>query len=217
MGLPKDFLWGASTASYQIEGAWNEDGKGLSVWDIFCEKQGAVKNGENGHIACDHYHRYKDDVALMKKLGLKAYRFSVSWSRIMPNGTGEINKKGIQFYNNLIDELIKNDIEPIMTMYHWDLPAELHYKGGWLNLEIADYFMEYAKVIAENFTDRVKKIITINEPLCIIALGYAEGVHAPGLKLSPREYLKCAHNLLLAHGKAAKTLKNTELKMYWLV
>ena len=143
----------------------------------------------------------------MKKLGLKAYRFSVSWSRIMPNGTGEINKKGIQFYNNLIDELIKNDIEPIMTMYHWDLPAELHYKGGWLNLEIADYFMEYAKVIAENFTDRVKKIITINEPLCIIALGYAEGVHAPGLKLSPREYLKCAHNLLLAHGKAAKTLK----------
>ena len=207
MGYPKDFLWGASTASYQIEGAWNEDGKGLSVWDIFCEKQGAVKNGENGHIACDHYHRYKDDVALMKKLGLKAYRFSVSWSRIMPNGTGEINKKGIQFYNNLIDELIKNDIEPIMTMYHWDLPAELHYKGGWLNLEIADYFMEYAKVIAENFTDRVKKIITINEPLCIIALGYAEGVHAPGLKLSPREYLKCAHNLLLAHGKAAKTLK----------
>ena len=147
MGYPKDFLWGASTASYQIEGAWNEDGK------------------------------------------------------------GEINKKGIQFYNNLIDELIKNDIEPIMTMYHWDLPAELHYKGGWLNLEIADYFMEYAKVIAENFTDRVKKIITINEPLCIIALGYAEGVHAPGLKLSPREYLKCAHNLLLAHGKAAKTLK----------
>ena len=155
MGYPTDFLWGASTASYQIEGAWNEDGKGLSVWDIFCEKQGAVKNGENGHIACDHYHRYKDDVALMKKLGLKAYRFSVSWSRIMPNGTGEINKKGIQFYNNLIDELIKNDIEPIMTMYHWDLPAELHYKGGWLNLEIADYFMEYAKVIAENFTDRV--------------------------------------------------------------
>ena len=207
MGYPKDFLWGASTASYQIEGAWNEDGKGLSVWDIFCEKQGAVKNGENGHIACDHYHRYKDDVALMKKLGLKAYRFSVSWSRIMPNGTGEINKKGIQFYNNLIDELIKNDIEPIMTMYHCDLPEELHYKGGWLNLEIADYFMEYAKVIAENFTDRVKKIITINEPLCIIALGYAEGVHAPGLKLSPREYLKCAHNLLLAHGKAAKTLK----------
>lgn len=103
MGYPKDFLWGASTASYQIEGAWNEDGKGLSVWDIFCEKQGAVKNGENGHIACDHYHRYKDDVALMKKLGLKAYRFSVSWSRIMPNGTGEINKKGIQFYNNISD------------------------------------------------------------------------------------------------------------------
>ena len=116
MSFPKDFLWGAATASYQIEGAWNEDGKGPSVWDIFCEKEGAVKNCDNGRVACDHYHRYKEDVALMKKLGLKAYRFSVSWPRIMPNGTGEVNKKGIEFYNNLIDELIKNDIEPVMTM-----------------------------------------------------------------------------------------------------
>lgn len=207
MSFPKAFLWGAATASYQIEGAWNEDGKGLSVWDIFCMKDGAIKNGDDGRIACDHYHRYKDDVALMKKLGLKAYRFSVSWTRIMPNGTGEINKKGIEFYNNLIDELIKNDIEPVMTMYHWDLPAELHYRGGWLNPEIGDYFAEYAKVIAKNFTDRVKKIITINEPLCIIGLGYAEGIHAPGLKLSEHEYLKCAHNLLIAHGKASKALK----------
>ena len=130
--FPKDFLWGASTASYQIEGAWNEDGKGLSVWDIFCEKQGAVKNGENGHIACDHYHRYKDDVALMKKLGLKAYRFSVSWSRIMPNGTGEINKKGIQFYNNLIDELIKNDI----ALYSMHTNFDIAFDG------LNDYFME---------------------------------------------------------------------------
>lgn len=207
MSFPKDFLWGTATASYQIEGAWDEDGKGLSIWDIFCEKDGAVKNHENGHTACDHYHRYKEDIALMKRLGIKAYRFSVSWSRIMPEGTGKVNKKGIEFYNNLIDELIKNGIEPVMTIYHWDLPAELHYRGGWLNPEIGGYFEEYAKVIAENFTDRVKKIITINEPLCIIGLGYAWGVHAPGLKLSQREYLKCAHNLLLAHGKAAKALR----------
>lgn len=207
MSFPKGFLWGAATAAYQIEGAWNEDGKGLSIWDIFCEKDFAIKNGENGRIASDHYHRYNEDVALMKELGIKAYRFSVSWPRIMPNGVGKVNGKGIEFYNNLIDELIKNDIEPVMTMYHWDLPAELHYRGGWLNPEIGDYFAEYAKVIAENFTDRVKKIITINEPLCIIGLGYAEGIHAPGMKLSPREYLKCAHNLLIAHGKAAKALK----------
>ena len=207
MNFQKDFLWGVSTASYQIEGAWNEDGKGLSIWDIFCEKDGAIKNSDNGNIACDHYHRYKEDVLLMKSLGIKAYRFSVSWPRIMPNGTGKINQKGIDFYNNLINELIKNGIEPVMTMYHWDLPAELHYRGGWLNPDISDYFAEYAKVIAENFTDRVKKIITINEPLCIIALGYMEGVHAPGLKLSAKESLKCAHNLLVAHGKAAKMLK----------
>lgn len=207
MSFPKDFLWGTATAAYQIEGAWNKNGKGLSIWDLFCEKTGAVKNGDNGHIACDHYHRYKEDIALMKKLEIKAYRFSVAWTRILPNGTGEVNNKGIEFYNNLIDELIKNGIEPVMTMYHWDLPAELHYRGGWLNPKIADYFAEYAKVIAENFTDRVKKIITINEPLCIIGLGYAEGIHAPGLKLSQREYLKCAHNLLVAHGKAARALK----------
>lgn len=207
MSFPKEFLWGAATSAYQIEGAWNEDGKGLSIWDIYCMKDGAVKNGEDGKTACDHYHRYKEDVALMKKLGLKAYRFSVSWPRVMPSGTGDVNQKGIDFYNNLIDELIKNDIEPVITMYHWDLPAKLHYRGGWLNSEIADCFAEYAKVIAENFTDRVKKIITINEPLCVIGLGYSEGIHAPGLKLSARECLKCAHNLLLAHGKAAKTLK----------
>ena len=207
MSFPKDFLWGTATAAYQIEGAWNKNGKGLSIWDLFCEKTGAVKNGDNGHTACDHYHRYKEDIALMKKLEIKAYRFSVAWTRILPNGTGEVNNKGIEFYNNLIDELIKNGIEPVMTMYHWDLPAELHYRGGWLNPKIADYFEEYAKVIAENFTDRVKKIITINEPLCIIGLGYAEGIHAPGLKLSQREYLKCAHNLLVAHGKAARALK----------
>lgn len=207
MSFHKDFLWGAATAAYQIEGAWNEDGKGMSIWDVFCMKDGTIKKGEDGRIACDHYHCYKEDVALMKELGFKAYRFSISWPRVMPSGTGKVNKKGIEFYNNLINELIKNDIEPVITMYHWDLPAELHYRGGWLNPQIGDYFAEYAKVIAENFTDRVKKIITINEPLCVIGLGYADGIHAPGLRLSSREYLKCAHNLLLAHGKAVKVLR----------
>lgn len=201
-----DFLWGAATASYQIEGAWNEDGKGKSIWDEYCEKDGAIRNGDSGKIACDHYHRYKEDIAIMKKIGIKAYRFSVSWPRILPDGTGEVNQKGIDFYNDLIDELIKNGIEPVMTIYHWDLPLELHYKGGWLNPEIADWFSEFAKVIAENYTDRVKKIITINEPLCIISCGYG-GIHAPGLVLTGKERVKASHNLLMAHGKAVKTLR----------
>lgn len=207
MAFPKNFLWGAATAAYQIEGAWNEDGKGLSVWDIFCTKDGAINEGHNGETACDHYHRYKEDIAIMSKMGLKAYRFSVSWPRIIPNGIGEINQKGIDFYNKLIDELVKKDIEPVMTMYHWDLPAELHYKGGWLNPEITDWFAEYARVIAENFSDRVKKIITINEPYCIIGNGYVGGEHAPGMKLSPMEYIKASHNLNMAHGKAVKAIR----------
>lgn len=207
MSFPDKFLWGTATAAYQIEGAKDEGGKGLSIWDMYCKKDGAIYNGENGDIACDHYHRFKEDVALMKKLGMKAYRFSVSWPRIMPKGSGEINYEGIRFYNELIDELIKNDIEPVLTAYHWDLPLELYYKGGWLNRDVADYFGEYMRVIAENFGDRVKKIITINEPACVIGCGYQAGVHAPGLKLSYSEVLTAAHNLLLAHGKAVRAIR----------
>ena len=208
MSFPENFLWGTATASYQIEGAWNEGGRGLSIWDIFCRKNGATANGDSGEVACDHYHRFHEDVALMKKLGVKAYRFSVAWPRIMPKGFGEVNAEGIKFYNDLIDELIKCGIEPVMTAYHWDLPVDLHYKGGWLNRDIADYFAEYVKVLVENFGNRVKKIITINEPACVTACGYLWGGHAPGLKMSEYEVVRTAHNLMLAHGKAVDVIRS---------
>lgn len=203
----KDFVWGAATASYQVEGAYNEDGKGLSIWDTFSREPGKIFSGHTGDIACDHYHLYKKDVQIMKELSLKAYRFSVSWPRIMPNGTGEVNLKGIEFYNNLIDELIKNGITPYLTLFHWDLPQALHEKGGWLNPEMPCWFEEYAKVIAKYFGDRVKHFFTINEPQCIVGLGYGNGVHAPGLKMSVRDNVRAMHNVLKAHGLAAKVLR----------
>ncbi len=207
MGFTTDFVWGVATASYQIEGAYNEDGKGKSIWDAYCEQDGKIYMNQTGKIACDHYHKYKEDIALMKNLGVKAYRFSIAWSRIIPDGIGEVNEKGIQFYNDLIDELINNDIEPYITLYHWDLPVALHYRGGWLNREIADWFVEYATVVVKAFSDRVKKFITINEPQCIIGLGYGTGTKAPGLKLSKEEMVIASHNLMLAHGKAVKAMR----------
>ena len=159
MSFPENFLWGTATASYQIEGAWNEGGRGLSIWDIFCRKNGATANGDSGEVACDHYHRFHEDVALMKKLGVKAYRFSVAWPRIMPKGFGEVNAEGIKFYNDLIDELIKCGIEPVMTAYHWDLPVDLHYKGGWLNRDIADYFAEYVKFWSRISATELKRLL----------------------------------------------------------
>ena len=140
----KDFAWGVATAAYQIEGAANEDGRGVSIWDVYSHRDGMTKDGDTGDVACDHYHRYKEDVALMKKLGIKAYRFSISWTRILPDGTGKINEKGIDFYNRLIDELLAADITPYITLFHWDYPQALYYKGGWLNAESPDWFAEYA-------------------------------------------------------------------------
>ncbi len=207
MSFRKDFVWGAATSSYQIEGAYNEDGKGLSVWDMVCEKEGFVYEGHTGKIACDHYHRYKEDVAILKKLGIKAYRFSISWPRIFPDGTGKVNAAGLVFYDNLINELIANGIEPYITLYHWDLPLALHRRGGWLNRDIADWFAEYAALIAKRYSDRVKKFITINEPQCVIGAGYIEGGDAPGLKVSVSDAVVAAHNLMLAHGKAVKAMR----------
>ena len=203
----KDFVWGAATSSYQIEGAAYEDGKGLNIWDMFCQKDGAIYEGHNGDVACDHYRRYKDDVALMKELGLKAYRFSISWARIMPDGTGEVNQKGLEFYNNLINELIANGITPFITLFHWELPLELHKRGGWLNPDSPDWFAEYAKVVVENFSDRVKHFITFNEPQVFIGFGCITGTHAPGLKMSLSEIIPMAHNVLIAHGKAVKAMR----------
>ncbi len=207
MGFSKDFVWGAATASYQIEGAWNEDGRGLSVWDIFSQTPGNIYEDHNGNIACDHYHLFKKDVAIMKELGLKAYRFSLSWSRIFPNGVGEINEKGVKFYSDLIDELLANGIEPYITLFHWDYPYELYKKGGWLNEESVKWFADYAATVVERFSDRVKYYITFNEPQCFIGSGYLVGGHAPGLKMPYRDVFQICHNVLKAHGAAVISMR----------
>ena len=207
MGFREDFVWGAATASYQIEGAAFEDGKGLNVWDVCSKQPGFVKDGDHGDIACDHYHRYKEDVEIMKEIGLKAYRFSINWSRIFPDGTGAVNEKGIAFYDNLINELLEKGIEPYITMFHWDYPDALFKKGGWLNPDSSEWFAQYAKVLVERFSDRVKYWMTLNEPQCFIGVGHKDGVHAPGLKLGDSYLLQAAHNTLLAHGKAVQVIR----------
>ena len=207
MSFRKDFVWGTATASYQIEGAWNEDGRGLSVWDTFCHERGNVQEGHTGDVACDHYHRFREDIALMKSLGIRAYRFSLSWTRIFPKGVGEINAEGVRFYSDLIDELLKNGIEPYITLFHWDYPYELHRKGGWLNDESVGWFAEYAKTVAELFSDRCVHFITMNEPQCFIGSGYLKGVHAPGLDVSYKDAFQIAHNVLKAHGAAVIAMR----------
>ena len=203
----KNFSWGISAASYQIEGAWNEDGKSESIWDMFSKKEGAVYRDHNADVACDHYHRYKEDVAIFKEMGVKAYRLSIAWTRILPDGTGEVNAKGLEFYNNLIDELLKNGIEPYITLFHWDLPKCLYMKGGLMNPEFPDWFTNYAKVVTQAFGDRVKHFMTFNEPTCFIA-GFVNGkTNAPGLQMSPAETIPMAHHLLLAHGRAMRAMK----------
>jgi len=203
MGFPKEFLWGAASAAHQIEGAYDIDGKGLGIWDALHE--GHVKHGENGNVACDHYNRYKEDVAIMKELGLKSYRFSVSWPRVMPK-EGKINVKGLQFYVNLVDELCKAGIEPMCTLFHWNLPMWLYEKGGWRFEGIGDVFAEYSKVVVEALSERVKYWITINEPQCFIGLGYFVGRQAPFIKNSD-DIEKISRNVMLAHGKAVMTMR----------
>ena len=203
----ENFAWGISAASYQIEGAWNEDGKSESIWDMFSKKEGAVYRGHNADVACDHYHRYKEDVAIFKEMGVKAYRLSIAWTRILPDGVGEVNQKGIDFYNRLIDELIENGIEPYVTLFHWDLPKCLYMKGGLMNPEFPDWFANYAKIVVQAFGDRVKHFMTFNEPTCFIA-GFVNGkTNAPGLQMSPAETIPMSHHLLLAHGRAMRVMK----------
>ena len=207
MQFKQDFVWGVATASCQIEGAAYEDGKGLNIWDIFSKQESKVVGGESGDVACDHYHRFEEDIQLMKQMGIKAYRFSLSWARILPNGIGEINQKGIDFYNQLIDALMANDITPYITLYHWDLPYALHKKGAWLNSECVEWFAEYAKVVAEAFSDRVQYFFTMNEPQIFIGLGYMNGMHAPGFKVSAHDGFQMAHNTLKAHGAGVIALR----------
>lgn len=214
ISFPQDFLWGAATAAAQIEGAWNEDGKGESIWDRFGHQPGKVSNGDTADVACDHYHRYVEDIALMKQLGLQAYRFSISWPRVQPNGHGDYNQPGIDFYDRLVDELLKNDIQPWATLYHWDLPQALQDVGGWADRDVVGRFAEYSARMAEKLGDRVKHWMTINEPWVITNLGNKTGEHAPGIK-DERTALAVAHGLMLGHGQAMQAIKsvNSDLKV----
>jgi beta-glucosidase len=207
MSFPKDFTWGVAAAAYQIEGAVATDGRGPSIWDVFTHEPDRIFENHNGDVACDHYHRYAEDVALMRELGAKAYRLSLAWPRIMPEGTGRVNEKGLAFYDRLIDSLLASGVTPWVTLFHWDLPHALQQRGAWSNREIVDWFGDYAAVVADKLGDRVKHWMTINEPPVVIGLGYQDGVFAPGHKLNYRECLLASHHLLMAHGRATQVLR----------
>jgi beta-glucosidase len=209
MCFRENFIWGAASSSYQIEGGVHEDGKGLSIWDVMCNRPDVISDGYSGNVSCDHYHRYKEDVAMMRQIGLKAYRFSISWPRILPEGVGRINPKGIAFYDRLVDELLENNILPFATLFHWDFPYELYKKGGWLSDDSSNWFADYARTVVDALSDRVKDWITINETQSFIGLGHHRGLNAPGLKLSLKEWLHVSHNVLLAHGKAAQVIRSS--------
>ncbi len=219
MSFPPGFAWGAATSAYQIEGASAAEGKGISVWDHFCRRPGAVWQGQSGDTACDHYRRSDEDVRLMKEIGLKAYRFSLSWPRIFPEGTGALNQRGLDFYDRLVDSLLENGIEPWVTLFHWDYPLTLHqHRGGWLNPDSPSWFAEYAQAAAGRLSDRAAHWFTINEPQVLLDHGYLKGIHAPGCRLSLGQVLQIGHHLLLAHGRAAQAIRaaaGTPLKIGW--
>lgn len=204
--FPAGFVWGAATAAYQVEGAWQEAGKGESIWDRFSHTPGKVLNGDTGDVACDHYHRVAADIDLMRELGLRAYRFSIAWSRILPQGRGQVNPAGLDFYDRLVDALLAAGIQPYVTLYHWDLPQALQDLGGWGNRDVAHWFSDYADVVARRLGDRVGHWITHNEPWVVAFLGHLEGVHAPG-KTDLRLALAAAHHVLLSHGLALEPLR----------
>ncbi len=212
--FPEGFVLGAATAAYQVEGAAFEDGKGKSIWDVFSHVPGNVERDETGDVACDQYHRYPEDIKIMQELNLQAYRFSVSWPRIYPQGTGAINEKGLDHYDRLVDALLEAGIDPWITLYHWDLPQALHERGGWPNREIVDWFTDYAVTMAERLGDRVKNWMTMNEPWVCCYGGYRDGGMAPGIK-DMEQALAAAYNFNLAHGRAYHALKqvNANLKI----
>jgi beta-glucosidase len=204
--FPEGFLWGSATVSYQVEGAWNEDGKGESIWDRFCHAPYRVLNGDTGDVACDHYHRMPEDVALMKELGLQTYRFSISWPRVLPQGRGPVNQKGLDFYDRLVDQLLAADIVPNATLNHWDFPQALQDEGGWPNRDSVDWFADYAQVLFDKLGDRVALWATHNEPWVVAFSGYAFGQFAPGLADFSQAF-QTVHHLLLAHGKAVQLFR----------
>jgi beta-glucosidase len=205
--LRSDFVWGVSTASYQIEGAAQEGGRGPSIWDRFCRQRGRVANGDTGDVACDHYHRYAEDIDLMRALGVGAYRFSVAWPRILPAGRGTVNVAGVAFYDRLIDSLLAAGIEPWLCLYHWDLPQALDDRGGWISRDCALWFADYAAVVARRFGDRVKRFATFNEPSVFTLLGYAWGLHAPGIA-DRTAHLRAIHHVNLGHGAGVEVLRS---------
>lgn len=206
MSFPQDFIWGVATSSYQIEGAALDYGRGECIWTRFSHTPGKTKNGDTGDLACDHYHRYKEDVALIKSLGFGAYRFSISWPRVIPQGTGAVNAAGLDFYDRLTDELLAQGIQPYTTLYHWDLPQALEDQGGWTHPEIVNWFADYTDVVTRRLGDRVRCWITLNEPWCSSILGYLWGVHAPGHQHMVKAY-QAAHHLLLSHGAAMPIIR----------
>lgn len=208
--FPDDFLWGTATASYQIEGAINEDGRTPSIWDTFSHTPGKTRNGDTGDIACDHYHRWETDIKLMQELGCQAYRFSISWSRVLPNGVGQPNVQGLDFYDRLVDGLLAANITPFVTLYHWDLPQVLQDRGGWANRDTVEAFVEYADTVAARLGDRVTHWITHNEPWCVGFLGHYLGEHAPGIQ-DLRTALQVVHHVLLSHGRVVPVLRSARM------
>jgi beta-glucosidase len=207
--FPKGFLWGAATASYQIEGGWNEDGKGESIWDRFAHTPGKIKNGDTGDVACDSYHRWREDIALLQALNLRSYRFSIAWPRIQPRGAGEVNQKGIDYYSRLVDELLRAGIRPLPTLYHWDLPQALDDAGGWINRDTAARFADLAGLVTRALGDRVDHWVLLNEPMIFTLLGYLFGSHAPGRK-DPIAFLKATHVANLAQGDGFRAVKSIQ-------
>ncbi|NVK31715.1 MAG: beta-glucosidase [Gammaproteobacteria bacterium] len=203
----EDFVWGVAASSYQIEGAAEQDGRSDSVWDMFCREPGKIKDSSDGRIACDHYNRYQDDVRMIADLNVKAYRLSTAWPRIIPDGYGKVNEKGLAFYDKLVDELLAAGVTPWITLYHWDMPTCLFDQGGWLNPASSDWFADYARVVTERLSDRVTNWFTLNEPQVFLGLGHQVGEHAPGLQLPFEKVLLASHNSLLAHGKAVQVMR----------
>ena len=207
--FPENFTWGCATAAYQIEGAWQEDGRGPSVWDEFSHRPGTIRDGTTGDVACDHYHRYQHDLDLLTQLSVGAYRFSVSWPRVYPEGDGALNEVGLDFYDRLVDAVLERGLEPFVTLFHWDLPLALEQRGGWLERHTAYAFVRYAETVVKRLGDRVKRWITLNEPLSVIGAGYLAGRHAPGQR-NVVKAIHALHNLLLGHGLAVRAIRDLD-------
>ncbi len=207
MGFREDFVWGATSTAYQLEGAAKRDGRGLSIWDEFCRREAAIYQGETGEVSCDHYGHFREDIALFKQVGLQALRFSIAWPRILPRGDGEPNAKGLAFYDQYVDTLLAAGIEPYITLFHWDYPEELYCRGGWLNPDSPKWFAEYTSLVVDRLSDRVSYWMTLNEPIGFVMNGHQNGSQAPGARLSWPQLLKLSHNILLAHGLSVQAIR----------